>query len=127
MKELRILGRILLGIPFLLFGITHFLQAGNMAQMVPGFIPGDIIWVYLTGIGFILFAISIIIKKLVGVAGIFLGVTLLIFVFTIHMPGVMSEGIQSQYMTGLLKDLALAGAAFFIAGYYIYKPDIKAI
>ena len=79
-----------------------------MAGMVP--IPGGVIWVYLTGLALVLAAVSMIIKKKMALATMLLGIMLVIFALSIHLPG----GQDSMPM--LLKDLGLAGGAFFISG-----------
>ena len=86
-----------------------------MAGMVP--IPGGVFWVYLTGVALILACISLLAEKKVRLAGILLGVMLLIFVLSMHLPEVISSGGESG-MSSLLKDTALAGAAWYIAGQY---------
>jgi len=88
-----------------------------MAGFVPAFIPGGVIWVYLTGATLLAASISILAQKMTRLACILLGVLLLIFVLTIHLPGVIESGGESG-MPNLLKDLALAGASWFIAGSY---------
>ncbi len=50
--------RLLYAIPMALFGILHFMNASDMAGMVPSFIPGGVFWVYLTGLGLILAAVK---------------------------------------------------------------------
>ncbi len=81
-----------------------------MSGMVP--IPGGIFWIYLTGLSLILAGISIIIQKLDEWSSFLLAVMLLVFVLTIHLPGVLAGGEMAQmYITNLLKDLALAGGA----------------
>lgn len=115
------LGRFLYAIPIAVFGILHFMNAGSMAGMVPAFIPGGVFWVYLTGLALIAAAVSFMIQKKVRLAGILLGIMLIIFVLTIHLPGVAgAEDAQSMQMSmsSLLKDLGLAAAAFYIAGSY---------
>lgn len=111
-------GRYLYAIPFGIFGIFHFMMAGDMAGMVP--IPGGIFWVYLTGIALLAACVSFVIEKKVRLAGILLGVMLLIFVVSIHIPGAMAEdpAAAQNATTSALKDLALAGAAFLLAGMY---------
>lgn len=47
------IGRLLFAIPFGIFGIIHFLTGADTAGMIPEFIPGDVIWVYLTGVALI--------------------------------------------------------------------------
>lgn len=109
-------GRITFAIPFMIFGVLHFMMASQMAGMVPGFIPGGVFWVYITGIAHLLAAIAIIINKWTKIAGILLAVMLFIFVLTIHIPAV-AGGDQSA-MTNLLKDTSLAGGALLIAGVF---------
>ncbi len=100
------------------FGINHFLNANAMAGMVPKMFPGGVIWLYITGAGFILAAISFLIGKQTKWAGILLALMLLIFVFTIHIPNLNSEdaNLKAMAMSGALKDSAMAAAALMIAG-----------
>ena len=106
--------RLLYGIPMALFGIFHFMNASSMSGMVPSFIPGGVFWVYLTGLALILAAVSIIIQKQARLASFLLAAMLIIFVLTIHLPGL--GGDNQMAMPMLLKDLALAGAALGFAG-----------
>lgn len=110
------IGRWLFALPFIVFGIFHFMNATAMAGMVPGFIPGGVFWIYLTGIAFIAASICFIIEKKVHLAAQLLAILLLIFVLTIHLPAVIG-GDQSA-MTQLLKDTAMAGGALLLAGHY---------
>ncbi len=110
----RTLGRFLFAIPFAVFGLFHFMNANAMAEMVP--IPGGAIWVYVTGACLLAAAVSIIIGKKDKLATFLLGVFLLLTVLTVHLPGVMADSMDPGPMTNLLKDLALAGAAWMYAG-----------
>jgi uncharacterized membrane protein YphA (DoxX/SURF4 family) len=107
--------RIIFGLPFAIFGILHFMNASSMAGMVP--LPGAVFWVYLTGVALIAASISILIEKYTRLACILLGVMLIIFVLSIHLPGVIGGEMQPN-MPNLLKDLALAGGAWILAGNY---------
>lgn len=109
------IGRYVYAVPFGIFGIFHFMNANAMAGMVP--IPGGVFWIYLTGAALLAASISIIIEKYTRLACMLLGVMLLIFVLSIHLPGVMGGEMQPS-MTNLLKDLALAGGAWILAGNY---------
>lgn len=115
-------GRIIFGLPFVVFGIVHFINGAGMAGYVPGFIPGGVFWIYLTGAALLAAGISILIEKMTRLACILLGVMLIIFVLTIHLPAVINAAdapTMQQAMTSLLKDLALAGASWYIAGHYV--------
>lgn len=113
------LSRYIFALPFGAFGVFHFLGAKNMAFMVPAFIPGPpLAWVYITGGALVLASISFLLGQYTYWAGIGLGVMLLVFAFTIHLPAAMN-GIGAAKVAGqvsMLKDIALAGAAFFVAG-----------
>ncbi|KAA3615582.1 MAG: DoxX family protein [Calditrichaeota bacterium] len=106
--------RYIFAIPFIIFGLMHFMAGGEMAGMVPSFIPGGVFWVYLTGLALVLAGISLVIKKKDKLAALLLGIMLILFVLTIHLPSVM--GGNQMAMSQVLKDLALAGAAFAFSG-----------
>ncbi len=111
------LGKYLYIIPMGIFGLMHMAMAGNMTGMVPSWLPMPIAFVYLTGLGLIGATVALIINKKAKLAMTLLGVMLLIFVFTIHLGGLMSDDqmVMQMAMSNLLKDTALAGAAFYIA------------
>jgi len=109
-----LIGRILFALPLVVFALGHFTQANAMAAMVPHWLPGKVFWVYFTGVALVAAAVAILAHKKVFEAGLGLGVMLLIFALTIHLPMLMA-GNQAA-MPSLLKDLSLAGAAFYIAG-----------
>ena len=114
------IGKYLYATPMVIFGLFHFLNASAMAGMVP--IPGGVFWIYLTGLSLILAGVSIIIQKLDEWSSFLLAVLLLVFVLTIHLPGVIAGGEMAQmYMTNLLKDLALAGGALI----YLNSKKLK--
>lgn len=112
---------IIFAIVFIYFGYLHFKNADMMGGGVPAFFPGikkivgdenivydKSIWIYITGAGFILAAIAIIIDKYKTLACYLLAAVLLIFVFTIH---IKTFGTNPS---GVLKDTAMAMAAIII-------------
>lgn len=109
-------GKFLFAIPMAIFGMMHFMMAAKMAGMVPSYIPGGIFWVYLTGLALIAAAAAIMMNKMVKTAGLLLGLLLMVFVLTIHLPMVMSgdEMKMAMAMPNMLKDVALSGAAIYI-------------
>lgn len=104
-------GRVLFGLPFVLFGLMHLAFGAKMAGMVPGWLPGGVIWVYLVGLGLIAGGATVVANKMGRQGAMLLAVLLIIFILTIHLPGVMNEATQQMAMAGLLKDLALLGGA----------------
>lgn len=109
-------GRLLFALPFGIFGILHFMMAENMSGMVPDFMPGGVLWVYLTGVALLAASVSFVIQMQVRLAGLLLALMLIIFVLSVHLPAVMSG--SETAMPNLLKDLSLAGGALILAGRY---------
>ncbi len=114
--------RIIYGIPFVVFGLMHFMKAKAMIGYVP--VPGGVFWVYLIGLALIAAGVAIIIGKMVRLASLLLALLLLIFILTIHIPGIMKPEMMQTEMTMLLKDMALMGGALLLAG--IYEEEGKA-
>jgi len=110
--------RILYAVPFFFFGLNHFMNASMMKGYVPSFFPVPIFWVYLVGLGLIAASVSILTKKYTRLACLLLAGMLIVFVLTIHIPGMMSADatMKMNAMVMLLKDTALAGAALMLAG-----------
>lgn len=115
MDALPKVGRYLYAIPMAIFGLLHFMNGSMMAGMVP--IPGGVIWVYLVGVALIAAAVAILTGKQAVLATRLLGLMLLIFALSIHLPAVMAGGeSMAAGMPMMLKDTALAGAAFILSG-----------
>jgi uncharacterized membrane protein len=91
------------------FGVLHFMHADMMKMMVPDYIPGGGIWIYITGGGLIAAALAIILGMYKTLACYLLAAMLLIFVFTLHLKPAMDGNLGM-----LLKDTALAMAAIII-------------
>lgn len=117
MDILSKVGRYLFALPFGVFGLFHFMNASQMGGYVPGFIPGGVFWVYLTGLAMLAACVSILINKKAKLACVLLGAMLLIFVLSIHLPAVLGDG-GSSAMTMLLKDTVMAGGAWILSGQF---------
>jgi len=122
LKTMKILtttvARIIFALPFGIFGIFHFMGAKDMAGMVPSFIPGGAFWIYLVGAALVAACVSIIIQKMAKLASLLLALMLLLFILTMHVPGLMNEVTMQMSMMSLLKDMALMGGALTFAGIF---------
>ena len=104
------LGKWLFIIPFAVFGVIHFMNANQMSGMVP--LAGGAIWVYITGVAELAFAISVVIGKWDKLAAMLCALMLVLYVILIHAPGI---GMYETATSNLLKDLGLAGGALMYA------------
>lgn len=103
------IAEIIFAIAIAYFGYLHFKNVNMMAGGVPTFFPGDgKIWIYLSGAGFILAAIAIVVDIQKTLACYLLAAVLLIFVFAIHIKNFGTNP------SGVLKDTAMAMAAIII-------------
>jgi len=121
MKQNHIVSKIaiyLLAIVLIIFGIYHLKSPYDLVVYVPEFLPGGILWVYLTGVAFILVGISFLTNRFVKIAGYILAALLLVFILTIHIPNAMNAGdaaYRQIALVNVLKDTALMGFALHIA------------
>lgn len=110
-----LVARILFAVPMLVFGVFHFMNAEGMAEMAP--FGGKII-VYITGLGLLAAAVSILIKKKAALACLLLGVFFLLTALTVNIPAMQTDEMA---MSHVLKDLALAGGVWFMSG--VFKKE----
>ncbi len=108
--------RVVFALPFGVFGLTHFFKANDMAGIVPGWVPGGVFWVYVTGAALVAACVSLIVKKMARESSLGLAALMLTFVLTVHIPGLGNEAMAQMATVGLLKDMALMGGALTYAG-----------
>jgi len=114
------LGRWLFPIPFILFGLLHFMNAQMLADhAVPAFMPFKLAWAYISGIALLAAGISMLIGRYDKLAATLLAIFLLLMVLVVQAPGAMMGDAAAQTaMSNLLKDLSLAGASMLYALHY---------
>jgi uncharacterized membrane protein len=102
----------LFGIPWIIFGIQHFMYAGFVRDLVPAYMPVRIFWVYFTGIAMIAAGISFIIRRQVQPAAFLLGCMLALFILMLHPLLLAQEPQVGIHWTRVMQDIAIMGAAF---------------
>ncbi len=108
-------GKYLYLIPFIIFGLMHFANGSQLTAYMPDWIPLKIVLVYIAGLGLVLAPVAVFINKKARLAMTLLGVLLVLFAVLIHLVAFM--GGNEMEMGQVFKDLALAGAAFYMAGH----------
>jgi putative oxidoreductase len=107
------LGKYLFIVPFIGFGVTHLMSATNMISLVPGYLPGGVFWIYLTGAAMLAFAVSVILGRYDKLAAGLAALMLLGYILMIHLPGAM--GGYEMAISGILKDIGLMGGSLMYA------------
>lgn len=122
MKHLSTIGRILFALPFGIIGLNHFLMKEVFLQIMEttSFIPGGGFIILFTGFILILASVSIILNEFIQISCFVLAGLLLIFIFSIHIPGLFVDDSHQAALSlfMLLKDMGLMGGALMIAAYY---------
>ncbi|MEY4905495.1 MAG: hypothetical protein RLZZ292_3310 [Bacteroidota bacterium] len=108
------LGKYLFAVPFAIFGLFHFMSAGDMATNMG--VPGGVIAVYISGLAMLAAAVSAILGKYDKLAMVGLAILMVIYIAVIHLPLAMKG--DHMAVGSILKDLALAGGALLYAGAY---------
>src|SRR3989344_769172 len=102
------IARMIYAAPFAVFGVLHFMNASALSGMVPSYIPGGIVWVYVTGLVFIGASLSILLEKYTSIGIQALAVQLVVFILLVHLPSLPGS------LGNFLKDIALLGGALML-------------
>ncbi len=104
--------RIIFAVPFIIFGVMHILAGPKMAGYVPAWLPLKTLWVYVTGVALAAAGVAFILGIKARLAAYLLAVLLLVFMLTVHAPGLP----KAASMVAFFKDLALIGGCLMVAG-----------
>lgn len=115
MKNFNYIGRIFLALPFVIFGINHFIIYDVFIGMLSSFIPNNVYLIFLSGALMIISGIAIIINKQVLLFCYILAGLLAIFILTIHIP-LMIQNTDNNHLSwfAFLKDIGLLGGLLMI-------------
>ena len=108
-------GRLFFAIPMAVFGSEHLTATADIAALVPRWIPAPTFWVYLVGVAFLCAALSIAVLVQARLAAVLLGITWLIFVFTMDIPAVVADPRNRFFWALALRQLAFSGGALAFA------------
>jgi putative oxidoreductase len=109
------LGKYLFAIPWIIFGIQHFMYAGFVSTLVPAYIPVKIFWVYLTGTAMIAAGISLIINIKAELAAKLLAIMLGCFILLVHTHSLSMHPEVPIGWTRAIQDIGLMGIAMMLS------------
>lgn len=100
-----------------IFGIAHFVYATGLQNVVPGWLPARLFWVYATGTALMGAGVAIFINFRLRLMAPLLATMFFIWLLIVHIPSI----IKSPFGTGALvissfQCLAACGVALMIAG-----------
>jgi uncharacterized membrane protein len=115
MDKIMPFGRLFFAIPMAVFGSEHFTATANIATLIPRWIPAHTFWVYLVGVAFLCAALSIAVMVQARMAAALVGMTFLIFVLVMDLPGTFAHPGNRFFWALALRQLAFSGGAFAFA------------
>jgi uncharacterized membrane protein len=104
------LGRVFVAAPLAAFGALHLAAARGLMEMVPGYMPWPLFWVYVVGFGLIATALSLIFDRMVFWSSLLAGGMFLAFVAMLDLPGVVT-GQHDRFGFALLARETTFGCA----------------
>jgi uncharacterized membrane protein len=108
-------GRLFFAIPIAVFGSEHFTITAEIAAMVPRWIPAHTFWVYLVGLGFICAGLSMAVLVQARLAAALVGMTFLIFVCVMDLPGSIAHPHNRFFWALALRELSFGSGALAFA------------
>ena len=109
------LGRILFGIPMVVFGIQHFIYVDFVITLIPPWIPGRAFWTYFTGVALIAAGTAIVLNRTARLAATLLGVMIFLFFLLVHPPQIAANPGDPHQWTYLTQAFTFSGIAFAVA------------
>jgi hypothetical protein len=109
-------GRIFFGLSLPVFGFLHFRYYQYVASVIPGWVPGHLLWTYAIGVAFFAAGLSILTGVQARLTAILLGVMWGTWVLILHAPRAVAALHSRPEWTSLLIALALSGGSWIIAG-----------
>ena len=108
--------RYIFAMAFVAFGIQHFLDPKLTIRVGPPWFPGRPIWMYLTGIFFVVAGSAIFLGRKVRIAATLLGAVTVLFFLLLHIPRITAQLHDPGPWTSGFEVLAVCGEALVLAG-----------
>lgn len=102
--------------PLAVFAMEHFLDAHDLMQIVPHWLPGPLFWTYFVGACLMAAAVSLITARGVRWASPMLALLFLIIVATIDLPGLASHARERIFWILMVRETAFGAGAMVLAG-----------
>ncbi|HLW98461.1 MAG TPA: hypothetical protein VKR82_07435 [Candidatus Acidoferrales bacterium] len=114
-EKLLTLSPILYAVPMAVFASQHFTESKAVSTLVPHWLPWHLFWTYFVGTAVIAASLGIVAEIQARLAGILLGVLLIIFELLLHIPFILAHPKNVIGWSIALRDLAFSGGALAFA------------
>jgi uncharacterized membrane protein len=114
--KLLVLGPVFEAVALAIFAAEHFLDARDLANGVPRWLPGPLFWAYFVGVALLAAAVSFIAWRCVRWSASLLTLLFVIIVLTIHVPNLSAHLHERLFWTLVVRESAFAGGTMVLAG-----------
>jgi uncharacterized membrane protein len=111
-----VLTNLCFALPLAVFGAEHLSDPGDIAPLVPSFVPWHLFWTYFVGFALLAASLSIATKIQVRWSGLLFGIMMFLFVAMMDIPGALANPRDRFAWTLLLRELAFGGGGWMLAG-----------
>ena len=116
LDKLIALGPVFVAAPLATFAAEHFVDAREIMQLVPVWMPARLFWTYLVGCALISAATSLVAMRFVRLSATLLGVMFFLFVLMMDLPFAIGHPGNRLAWNFVLRESAFAGGAWALAG-----------
>ena len=120
-------GRFIFAVGVAALGVLNFIYADAVSGLepVPSWIPGGVLWAYLTGVVLIGAGACITANKGARLGATSLGIMLLLWVLLLQAPNLVGHPYDGNAWTTTFETLALCGVACVLAGSLTIEQGIR--
>jgi len=116
LDKLIALGPVFVAAPLATFGAEHFVDARDIMQLVPVWMPAHLFWTYFVGCALISAATSLVAMRFVRLSATLLGVMFFLFVLMMDLPFAIAHPGNRLAWNFVLRESAFNGGAWALAG-----------
>ena len=121
LDKIVVLSNLCFAAPLAVFGAEHLSDPGDIAPLVPSFVPWHLFWTYFVGFALLAASLSIATKIQVRWSGLLFGIMMFLFVAMMDIPGALANPRDRFAWTLLLRELAFGGGGWMLAGNALHE------
>jgi uncharacterized membrane protein YphA (DoxX/SURF4 family) len=108
-------GRVLYGVPMIVFGIQHYIYASFVVTLMQPWLPWRPFWTYFCGTALVAAGLAITVDRVTRLAAMLLGTMIFLFFLLVHIPQVIAQPGDPHQWTYMMQAFTFSGIALLLA------------